>query len=202
MQGLSNKILIRICQGDKGDVYTNKDFFDLGNHVAVSRALSLLTKKGFIRRIQSGIYDFPKFNAKFGGWLCCDIYEAVRAWARKNNIRIMSSGAKAANQLGLSTQVPARIFLDTDGRSRMVKINNWNITFCHVSPQHMAICGKESEIVLQALIYTGEQYVNDEDINHLRRILSAKDKQDLINDVKGSYDWLIPIVNKIAGIKQ
>jgi len=202
MQYLSYRILIRICQGDKGNVYTNKDFFDLGNQVAVSRSLSFLTKKGFIRRIQSEIYDFPRFNAEFGGWLCCDIYGAVRAWARKKNIRIMSSGAKAANELGLSTQVPARIFLDTDGPGRKVKINNWDITFCHVSPQHMAICGKESEAVLQALIYTGEKYVNDEDINHLRRILSAKDKQDLINDVKGSYDWLVPIVNKIAEVKQ
>ena len=103
MQGLSNKILNRICQGDKRNVYINKDFFDLGNRVAVSRALSLLTKKGIVRRIRSGIYDFPKFNAKLGGQLCCDIDGVVHAWARKNNIRIMSSGAEAANQLGLST---------------------------------------------------------------------------------------------------
>ena len=186
MKNLSNKISKRIFGGGKGRVFTNKDFFDLGNRVAVGRALSMLAKKAIIRRLRSGIYDYPKFNAKLGGQLSPGIYDVVYAWARKNNIRIMLSGAKAANQLGLSTQVPARVFLQTDGRSRKIEIRGWDITICHVSPKVMAIYGKKTEIVLRALIYIGEKYVDDKVIERLRRLLPDKVKQYLIKDAKGS----------------
>ena len=75
MKSLSNKILKRIFGGGKGRVYTNKDFFDLGNRVAVSRALSMLAKKAVIRRLRSGIYDYSKFNAGLGGQLSFGIYD-------------------------------------------------------------------------------------------------------------------------------
>jgi hypothetical protein len=74
MKSFSNKILKRIFGGGKGRVYTNKDFFDLGNRVAVSHALSMLAKKAVIRRLRSGIYDYPKFNAGSGGQLSSGIY--------------------------------------------------------------------------------------------------------------------------------
>jgi len=201
MQSLSKKILNRIYGGGKGKVYTGKDFFDLGNRASVDQALSRLAKKGVIRRIRSGIYDFPRFNAKLGGRLTFNIHDAANAIARKNNIRIMESGASAANQLGLSTQVPAQLVLLTDGQSRKVKVNNYSLTFRHVSPKRMAIYGEKTEIVLRALIYIGKNHVDDEIINILIRRLPEKDKQQLIKDVKGSFEWLIPIVNKIVGVK-
>jgi predicted transcriptional regulator of viral defense system len=167
MPSLSKKILYRIYGGGKGKIYTSKDFVDLGNRAAVNQALSRLAKKAMIRRIKSGIYDYPRFNPKLGGKLTYNIHDVANAIARKNNIRIMESGACAANQLGLSTQVPARIFLLTDGPSRKVKVNNFILTFRHVSSKVMAIYGKKTEIVLRALIYIGKKYVDDMVIDKL-----------------------------------
>ena len=75
MKSLSNKILKRIFGGGKWRVYINKDFFDLGDRVAVGRALSMLVKKAVIRRLRSGIYDYSKFNAGLGGQLSFGIYD-------------------------------------------------------------------------------------------------------------------------------
>ena len=201
MHSIRNKIIKRISGGGRGKAYTSKDFLDLGSRAAVDQALSRLTQESLIRRLKVGIYDFPRVNPKLGGQLSPNIYEVADAIARKNNIRIMTSGALAANRLGLSTQVPAQIIFLTDGQSKKVRINNSDIVFRHVSPKRIASCGKRSEVVLQALNYLGKDNVDDTIVNKIGRMLSEKDKQHLIKDAQGSSEWLIPVINKIAEVK-
>jgi len=201
MQSIRNKILKRISGAGRGRSYTSKDFLDLGNRDAVDQSLSRLTRTGIMRRLKSGVYDFPRINPALGGILSPDIDDVVQSIARKNNIRIMPSSAVAANKLGLSTQVPAQRIYLTDGPSRRIRINNSNIVFRHVSPKRMSYCGTKSEVVLQALYYFGRIRVDDTMIKKISHRLSAEDKRHLIKDTQFSPAWIIAIVNKIAGIK-
>lgn len=201
IQHIKNRIVKRISGGGRGRVYISKDFFDLGNRAAIDQSLSRLARKGVIRRLKAGVYDFPKINPKLGGQLSPNIDEVVYAIARKNNIRILPSGAFAANKLGLSTQVPAQKIFLTDGQSQKIRINNLDVIFRHVSPKRIASYGKRSELVLQALYHLGKNNVDDVIIDKISHMLSDKDKQSLVEDAQNSSEWLIPVVNRIAEIK-
>lgn len=89
---------------------------------SIDMALGSLAREGTIRRIRRGLYDMPKLNPALGGKLSPDIDEAAQAIARRQRWKIVPEGAWAANLLGLSTQVPAKIIYLTDGPSKEVEI--------------------------------------------------------------------------------
>jgi len=80
-------------------------------------------------------------------------------------------GAWAANLLGLSTQVPAKITYRTDGPNHEVPIGR-SIHFKHARPK--AIAGLEGKFALlvQALRYLGKEGVGAREIETLRASLS------------------------------
>ena len=83
----------------------------------MDKALSRLAQKGTIRRLARGLCDYPESHPVMG--LLMPGPDAIAgALAGKAGIRLQPSGAYAANRLGLSTQVPARILYLTDGPSR------------------------------------------------------------------------------------
>ncbi len=198
MQSVADKIIKMIRAKGRGQVYTNKQFLDIGSRVAVDKALSRLTKRGLIRRIIPGIYDYPRINPKLGGILSPSQDKVAQAIAEKNGIRIQPTGALAANILGLTNQVPAKKVFLTDGKPRTIKIGHQTLVFKHAAPKTMIHSGRPSKTVIQALRYLGRDSVNSLVIKKLRNLLSARDKSDLIKDVKYVPDWLRPIINEIA----
>ena len=199
MQSIEGAIIRRIRGKGRGGAYASKDFLDLGIRAAIDQALSRLAAKKAIRRLRPGLYDYPRINDKLGGELAPVIEEVAKAIGRKNNFRILISGVLAANQLGLSTQVPAKIVFLTDGRDRKVKIHNQSLIFRHVSPRNMAICGKKSEMILQALRYLGKRGVDDDVIDRLNKMLSDKDKKHLKKDARYAPEWVSVVAGKIIG---
>ncbi len=198
MQSVVDKVIRRIRGKGKGHVFTSKQFLDLGGRAAVDQALSRLARRGLIRRLKPGIYDYPRVNPRFGGALAPSQDEVAQAVAKKNGIRILASGAQAANILGLTKQVPAkRIFL-TDGRSRTIKIGNQTLVFRHAAPKTMIHGSRPGKAVIQALRYLGRDRVSKSVITKLRNTLSVKDKADLVKALEYAPDWLRPAVNEIA----
>ena len=125
MQSVAHKALKRIHNKGSGFSFTAKDFLDLGSRGAVDVALSTLTKQGKIRRISRGLYDYPKHSELLGGMLGPDFDQVAHAIARKSGIRIQPSGALAANLLGLSEQVPAKLVYLTEYRCRRKRRPKW-----------------------------------------------------------------------------
>ena len=62
MQSIDSKILSRIYGRGKGCVVTPGDFLDLGSRQAVDLALHRLAKKGTLRRLARGLYDYPRID--------------------------------------------------------------------------------------------------------------------------------------------
>lgn len=194
---VADKILSRIRRKGQGAVHTSKDFLDLGSRVAVDHALSNLAKKGLIRRLSRGVYDYPKVNPRLG--VLTPSPDAVaRAMAKKTRSDLQVSGAYAANQLGLSTQVPARVVYLTDGKSKRVRVGRQTIELRHASPKHMATAGKPSGMVIQALRHVGRDNVNDEVIDRIKSALSDEDRAALRHDVDKAPDWMRPILTRLA----
>lgn len=198
MKSIESSILNRIYGSGKGTVFTPTRFLDLGSRDAVDKVLSRLVQKGTIRRLARGLYDFPEHHPVMG--ILAPSPDAIaRALAGKEGIRLQPSGAYAANQLGLSTQVPARIVYLTDGPSRTVRVGNQEIRLQHTTPRNMAPAGRISGLVIQALKHMGQKHVDHAVIQTLQRKLSDGDKKKLLKDIAYAPAWVGKYLREIAG---
>jgi hypothetical protein len=197
MKSIADQITKRIQNKGRGFAFTAKDFLDLGNRGAVDMALSALTKLCKIRRIQRGLYDYPKSSELLGGTMAPDFDQVAHAIARKTGTRIQPSGAVAANLMGLSEQVSAKIVYLTDGRSRTVRIGSQTITFKQTSPKEL-LPNEKIGLVVQALRFLGKEAVTDKVIDKLREGLSTTDRKRLLKSAKYASTWMPEVVRKIA----
>ena len=150
MAELTLKVLGRVKSGAPGAVFTPKAFDDLGNRAAVDQALSRLARTGKIRRISRGVYDIPKNHPTLGP-LSPDPDAVARAIAAQAGYRLQPTPARAANALGLSSQVPAQIVYLIDGSSRKITVGNHIIHFKHAGPRALLGAGTPAGVALQAI---------------------------------------------------
>jgi hypothetical protein len=196
MQSIDSKILSRIYGSGRGSVFTPGRFLDLGSRNAVDKVLSRLVQKGAIRRLARGLYDYPEHHPVMG--ILAPSPDAIARALAGQGIRLQPSGAYAANRLGLSTQVPARIVYLTDGPSRTVRVGNQEIRLQRTTPRSMGPAGRISGLVIQALRHLGQKHVDDAVIQTLQRKLSDQDKKRLIKDIAYAPAWVGKHLREIA----
>ena len=197
MQSVDSSMLSRIYGDGRGSVFTPSRFLDLGSRDAVDKVLSRLVQKGTIRRLARGLYDYPEHH-QIMGILAPSPDAIAQALAGKQGIRLQPSGAYAANRLGLSTQVPARIVYLTDGPSRTVRVGNQEIRLQRTTPRIMGPADRISGLVIQALRHLGQKHVDDAVIRTLQRKLNDQDRKRLIKDIAYAPAWVGKHLRKIA----
>jgi hypothetical protein len=197
MQSIEDKILSRIYGKKRGWVFTPVHFLDLGSDLSVRKALQNAADRGLIRRLATGLYDYPKQHAKLGE-LVPSPDQIALALAGKDRLRIQPSGAYAANLLGLSEQVPAKVIFLTDGANRKVKVGNQEIILKQTTPKNMATAGRVSGLVIQALRYMGKDHVDDKLIDTLAQRLSTDDRRQLMKDIRSAPAWIGNIFRRLA----
>src|SRR5437660_9875018 len=158
MQAAHRKVVNRVYGIGRGSIFTPQRFVDLGTRKAVDRALSRLVEGKLLQHLTRGIYYYPRIHPDLGP-LSPDPDKVARAIAGKSGTALQPTGAYAANLLGLSTQVPAKIVYLTDGRAKTVRIGNQQIQLRHTTPKNMATAGRISGLVIQALRYLGREQV-------------------------------------------
>ncbi len=197
----TDRILARIRRKGRGWIFTPKDFVDLGSRAAVDQALLRLTRDGSdglrIRRLARGLYDYPRRHPVLG-ILSPDPDAVAQALTRSTGSRLLPSTSKAANMLGLSTQVPAQNIYVTDGRSKMVKIGNQVIRLKHATSSKMALADSPSASVIQALRSVGRKKVNNDQVKQIARAVPKRGKRDLARLSPAAPDWTRPIIKKIV----
>lgn len=197
MYSIHAQIVRRIRGAGRRSVFSPSDFLDLGSRDAVDQVLSRLTRKGTLRRLARGLYDYPKTHPVLG--VVTPTPEAIAAaLAGKHGIRLQPSGAYAANLLGLSTQVPAKIVFLTDGPSRTVRVGNQEIRLVRTTPRAMGPARRISGTMIQALRYLGQAQVDDAVIRALRRKLQPADRQQLLRDLPFAPAWVGAHLRAIA----
>jgi hypothetical protein len=160
-------------------------------------ALTRLSRKGTIRRLARGLYDYPAHHPKIGV-LSPSVDALARALAGRDAIRLQPSGAYAANLLGLSEQVPMKVVFLTDGPNRHVRIGKQEIHLKRTTPRNMATAGKTSGLVIQALRYLGQRGTDSAVVQTLRRRLSDQDKAGLVKDIRLAPAWIAAVIRQIT----
>lgn len=194
---IADKILRRL-RARKGEAVPTSDFVDLGSRPAVRQALSRLVRQGTIRRVRRGLYELPRMGKLLNEPRVQSPDELVRAWASKNDLRVVPSGAQAANLLGLSTQVPAKLTYYTNGRTRTLTLGPYTVKLLNRGPKTMGVQGRTAPLVFQALRYLGREGVTPKVIERLRSGLSRKDKAELKRNLRYATAWMKPVVQQIV----
>jgi len=194
---VQGQIRARIRAKPRGSIFVPGDFLDLGGRAAVDKALSRLVRDGALRRVARGVYDRPKEHPRLGA-LSPSLPAVAAAIARSTGSRIQIPGPQAANQLGLSTQVSARISYLTDGATRAIRVGNREIHFRHASPRALAGAGTGAGLVMQALRHLGRDAITADVISKLRGKLRVDDRKAVAEHVPLAPAWMRPALRAIS----
>lgn len=198
--GVAAEVARRIAEVVKVDprrVFSPSDFADLGTPYSAGMALTRLVRAGKIRRIARGLYDVPREDPMLGVLLpAADA--VVAAVVRRDKIRVQPTGVQAANELHLSEQVPARMFLLTDGPSRVLRYGAMEIHFVHTSPRNMAGAGRLSGLVIHAFKAIGKPNLTPARIARLHWLLPEEERTRLLDDLALAPAWMRPLIQSLA----
>lgn len=196
-QSIEKNVLSRIYGRGRGSVFSPRDFLDLGSRGAVDLALSRLTKKGILRRVDRGVYGYPE-KSRLIGELSPRPEEVAKALARRGNRRLLPSGAYAANLLGFTEQVPVKVEYLTDGPTRRVMIRKLPVTLKQTTSARLATAGRVSGTVAQALRFLRKERVDAAIVETLRERLTEDDKKQLLRDIPLVPAWVGETFRRVA----
>jgi hypothetical protein len=185
-------------------VWTADDFADLGSRSAVDLALHRLVSTGDVRRIARGLYDVPRTNSLTGKPTSPDPHDVIDALTRKGKVRILVDGITAANDLGLTDAVPARIEVLTDGRLRPIKLGNLTLDFHYAAPSRLYWAGRPAMRFVQALHWLRDMLPSDDGQLRRRLISILRDadhgqaiRDDLRAGLSAIPEWMQAIVRNL-----
>jgi hypothetical protein len=181
-------ILKRIRVHGRGWVFTPRDFLDLSSRHPVDLTLARLARNNTIRRLARGIYDYPRIHNRLGV-LAPNPDHVAAALAAKTGSRVQVSGARAANLLGLTNQVPAQLVYLTDGPPHRVKIGGQIIQLKPARPSKFPGAGTPAGLAIQAIRAVGPNANEDMVVRQLSRALGADDKRQLAKLSKYAPGW-------------
>jgi len=196
-QPIDKAILRSVRSRPGGSVFSSRHFADLGGQDAIRKALSRLVKAGKIRRIRRGLYDLPRSNP-IVGQTAPDIMATVRVLMDGSHAQWQFTGAYAANALGLSDQVPAKIIILTDGVPRKVSLGKLTLIFRRAAPRNLLGAGTRAGLVIQALRYLKGSPDVAKHVDRLKRDLDASTKKDLASLNSKLVVWMRPLVRQIT----
>lgn len=179
-------------------MFTPKDLAALGDPRSVAMALTRIARKGLIRQLARGLYEYPIDHPTFGR-IPPSADAIAKALAKRDASRLQPAGAYAANILGLSEQVPTRVVFLTDGASRQVKFGQQEIVLKRTTPRNMTTAGRKSGTLIQALRHIGQRNVDERMLAILRRQLTPKDRAQFVKDLRYAPAWIAEIMRKLGG---
>lgn len=165
-------------------VWTPADFLDLGDRDAVDKALQRLARAGEIRRIDRGLYDKPRQSGLTGAVTPPDYRQIIDAIARRDQARMLVDGMTAANDLGLTNAVPARVVVHTETHRRSLRLGNLTIEFKKTAPSRLYWAGRPAMRVVQALHWLKDVLPAERDrvMGRLRAVLDEHTHGPAIRD--------------------
>lgn len=206
MSDLKAKISTRVESDDPGRVWVPTDFAQFGTRDAIDKTLQRMVLAGELRRIDRGLYDRPVINKLTQRPTTPDYRAIVEAIARRDQLRMLVDGMTAANDLGLTDAVPARVTIHTDTRRKSVKLDKLVIDFKQTAPSRLYWAGRPAMRVVQALYWLKDTLASDRStvMNRLTKVLAdpahgVAIRQDLIDGFAVLPGWMQGIVRELPG---
>ncbi len=175
----------------RGSILFPSNFDSIGNVEVVKKPLLRLENKQFLIRIAYGTYLYPKQN-KLLGDLYPSIEEIANAIADRDKARIIPTGIKALNQLGLSNQIPMNIVFLTDGAARSIVVGKRTIKSKRTTPKNLAVIGEITSLIIQALKEIGKDNVTTEQLEIIK--IHLEKQKNIEHDAKLAPVWISKIM--------
>lgn len=195
MRRLTEQILEHAKQLPEGTPVAAKSVLYLGTRAAVDQALSRLAERGQLIRAGRGVYLLPVMS-RFGA-RAPSVEQAVEALAAQRGEVIVSSGAVAANSLGLTTQVPVRSVYLTSGRTRKMSLGKQTVELRHAPRWQLAMAHRPAGQALRALAWLGPERAETA-LQTLKRKLPPSEFSELVAAAPQLPNWLARSVGKVA----
>ena len=193
-----DQIYNRIISEKPQKVFVISDFCDLMDYGTAKKSLSRLESNNKIQKIMRGVYYNPRYSQLIQEYEKPSVDEVAKAIARNFKWTIAPSGNTALNQLGLSTQVPAKWIYFSDGPYKTYKIGIQELEFKHRTNKEISGMSEKTILVIQALKELGEEQITESVIQKLKRQLTDEEKLKLLNETKQTTVWIFNIIKKIA----
>jgi hypothetical protein len=195
MQRLTEQILGYAKGLPEGTPVSAKSLFHLGNRAAVDQALSRLAARGRLIRAGRGFYLLP-INSRYGT-RAPSVEQAVEALASQRGEVIVPSGAKAANALGFTTQVPVRSVYLTSGRTRTMSLGKQIVELRHAPRWQLVLAHRPAGEAVRALAWLGPEKAETA-VRTLKRKLPPTTFNELVAAVPQLPTWLAQSVGRAA----
>ena len=198
MKSVENRIVKRIYANKRGWAFSRIDFLDIGSDDSTRKALTSLERKGTIRRVLRGLYDYPRMSKLIDSPMEPDLGQVAQALARKGGWRIQPSENTALNILGLSPQVPSQAVYLSDGPSKTFLIGRRELVFKKRILKESGFKHIESELVVQALKTLGPDRITVETRKKLKGAIPSSMWRKILRDAKTAPAWVFDIIRLIA----
>ncbi len=195
MPRLTEQILDQAMRLPEGSALAAKGLLHLGNRAAVDQALSRLAVRGRLIRAGRGVYLLP-VTSRFGT-RAPSVEQAVEAIAVQRGEVIVTSGAAAANSLGLTTQVPVRSVYLTSGRTRKLSLGKQVVELRHAPRWQLVMPHRPAGQAVRALAWLGAERA-EAALHLLKKQLSPAAFNELIAAAPQFPTWLARSVGKVA----
>ena len=180
----------------EGGVLRANELLHLGGRAAIGRSLSRLVKAGQLLRAGRFLYVRP-VETRFGV-RPPSVPKVIEALAEARGEAVASSGAAAANTLGLTTLVPVRLVYWTSGRSRVVSVGAQSIELRHAPSWQLELHQSRAGQAIRALAWFGKQR-SREAVQVLRGKLSGAELQSLAAVQGRLPTWVAQQVRALTG---
>ena len=195
MMRLATQIMEEARRLPEGATLGARALLHLGSRAAVDQALSRLTRRGRLLRAGRGLYVLP-VESRFGV-RAPSVEKVVEAVAAQRGETIASSGAAAANALGLTTQVPVRTVYLTSGPSRTLQVGSQRVELKHAPPWQLVLPRRPAGQAVRALAWLGPSEAR-EGVRRLKRTLPASEWEALTNVGGRLPTWLAEPLSQVA----
>jgi len=204
MSDLKSSISALVDAGSPNRVWVPSDFAQFGNRDAVDKTLQRLVKADRLRRIDRGLYDRPMLSSLTRRPVFPDYRAVVDAIARRDRLRLLVDGMTAANDLGLTNAVPARVTIHTDVRRRAIRLGNLNIEFKLTAPSRLYWAGRPAMRVVQALHWLKDTLDTDRSriLDRLAQVLADPKygsalRKDLLDGIGVMPGWMQSLIREL-----
>ena len=130
----------------------------------------------------------------------------AEAIARRDHLRLLVDGMTAANDLGLTDAVPARVTLHTDTRRRAIQLDKLTIEFKQTAPSRLYWAGRPAMRIVQALHWLKDTLASERSLilNKLTKVLTdpvhgTAIRQDLLEGFNILPAWMQSVLRELPG---
>jgi hypothetical protein len=195
MEALATAVINHFGKAPEGVPVAAKELLHLGTRAAVDQTLSRLVRSGSLIRVSRGLYVRP-IQGRFGV-RPPEPATLVQAIVEQRGESVVPHGALAANELGLTTQVPVREVYLTSGPTRKLKLGNQVVELRHAPAWQLVLPGRKAGAVIRALAWLGPEQASHA-IEAVRGRLPESERNAVVELRRMLPTWMAQQVSRLA----